>query len=184
MAFNDSLDFGPSIAKLEQIASPYHVLLSGYLRRSRTFELYEYLNARTNLDACLIPFELSGDDSAAVEQKLFELLELFKRQENFRSILVSDPFKRRVQKWTDEITSSASACGAVNILLKNNRIIGDNIDGLSFRDGVKKRHGIEFGDKQMVIFGCGGVGSAVAVQLANDLKRLVLSIWMRREPPH
>ncbi len=175
MAFNDSLDFLPSLEKLSKENAPFHVLLSGYLRMSRTFEMYAALSKSSGLECKLVPFELSERDASHVNEKLSALVSLLKQESNFRSIMVSDPFKQRVQAFADQVTERAVACGAVNVLLKRGGIVeGDNFDGEAFVTGACVQEGLIFDRKKMVFFGCGGVSSAVSSRLANVLKKIAL----------
>ncbi len=175
MAFNDSLDFLPSLEKLSKENAPFHVLLSGYLRMSRTFEMYAALSKSSGLECKLVPFELSERDSPHLEEKLSDLISLLKQECNFRSIMVSDPFKQKVQSFADQISERALACGAVNVLWKRGDIVkGDNFDGEAFVTGATEQEGITFDRKKMVFFGCGGVSSAVSSHLANVLKKIAL----------
>ncbi|MBS2004823.1 MAG: hypothetical protein JST44_25150 [Cyanobacteria bacterium SZAS LIN-5] len=179
MPFNDSLDFAPSLAKLRGESKPFHVILSGYLRSSRTFELYATLENLEGLPSRLLPFELVGsagiESDSVVRDCLTELFQSLREEENFGSIMVSDPFKRIVQSFVDEISLQAKRCGAVNVVLKRgNRLYGDNFDGQAFVSGAGQAHGLDFEGKKMLFFGCGGVSSAVATQLSGDLKRVGL----------
>jgi shikimate dehydrogenase len=175
MAFNDSLDFQPSLEKLSKEKAPFHVLLSGYLRMSRTFEMYAALSNSSSLDCKLVPFELSDRNSQNVEAKLSALISLLKQESNFRSIMVSDPFKQKVQSFLDRISERALACGAVNVLLKRGNIVeGDNFDGEAFFTSIVEQEGLTFDRKKMVFFGCGGVSSAVSSRLTSVLEKIAL----------
>jgi len=175
MAFNDSLDFSPSLTKLQGESSPFHVILSGYLRSSKTFELYETLERLEGLQSRLIPFELKDDNSDRLTQKLDELLQLLRVEQNFRSIMVSDPFKRSLHSLVERVAERACDCGAINVVLKEeSRIIGDNFDGHAFVAGATAQCGITFEKKKMVFFGCGGVTRAVSARLAGALTKVGL----------
>jgi shikimate 5-dehydrogenase len=189
MAFNDYLNFEPSFEKLSQEAAPFHVLLSGFLRKSKTFEMYDVLARDQNIQSRLIPFELPDDGSREVELKLLALIDLFRHESNFRSIMVSDPFKQRMQSLVDRVTERALACGAINVLLKrhidqaSSTVDGDNFDGEAFVTGVGAQEQIHFGGKKMVFFGCGGVTSAVSSRLAKVLTKIAL-VDLKPERPH
>ncbi|MBS1953601.1 MAG: hypothetical protein JST89_05435 [Cyanobacteria bacterium SZAS-4] len=175
MSFNDSLDFAPSLIKFQRESAPFHVILSGYLRSSKTFELYAMLEKLEGLTSRLIPFELRDDKSAGVKRTLDDLLQLLRAEQNFRSIMVSDPFKRALHHLVDEVTDRARDCGAINVVLKkHSRIIGDNFDGAAFFAGATERCGVEFERKKMVFLGCGGVTSAVSSRLVNVLQKVGL----------
>jgi shikimate dehydrogenase len=175
MAFNDSLDFEPSVAKLRGQSDLFHVILSGYLRSSKTFELYAALQRKQGLPSRLLPFELKGDQESQVSETLVQLFRFLKSEPKFQSIMVSDPFKRVVHDLVDEVSDAARDCGAINVVLKvNGRLIGDNFDGHAFVSGAMDQSDIDFRDRSMVFFGCGGVSSAVATELAPVLRRVGL----------
>ncbi len=175
MTFNDSLDFAPSLAKLQRQSAPFHVILSGYLRSSKTFELYAMLENLEGISSRLIPFELNDDKSDGVRFSLHDLLQLLRREHNFRSIMVSDPFKRSLHSSVDEVTDNARDCGAINVVVKRDQqIIGDNFDGAAFVAGATERCGVEFERKRMVFLGCGGVSRAVSYRLVNVLDKVGL----------
>lgn len=169
MPFNDLLDFAPTLTKLQGETRSFHLILSGYLRSSKTFELYATLERLEGLESRLLPFELKGD-SESIQETLSALFKHLRSDDNFRSIMVSDPFKRIVQPFVDEISDRAIDCGAVNVVIKEDgRIKGDNFDGKAFVTGVNAEYGIVFETKRVLFLGCGGVTSAIATELAGVL---------------
>lgn len=173
MGFNDGLDFSPSIEKLECESAPFNVILSSFLRLSRTFEMYDRLAKREAVQCRLIPFELPNDSLAPV--RLGELLGALRANENFLSIMVSDPYKQSIQEFVSQVLPRAAKCGAINVVLKSNDLnLGDNFDGDAFFDGVTKELEVDFHGKTMVFFGCGGVSSAVSMRLVGLLSRVYL----------
>lgn len=109
------------------------------------------------LDYVYLPFEVApeqlGDAVAAV------------RALNLRGINVTIPFKQTVIPFLDNISASALACGAVN-LIKNEkgRLVGYNTDGQGFQASLADE-GVT--DIQRPLFiGAGGAARSVAYELA------------------
>ena len=179
MSFNDTLDFTPTIESLKKLDHSFHILLSGYLRQSKTFQLYDAIFRMNGMDAAFLPFELSASSNSDIV--LAELIGLLRTSRHMGSIMVSDPFKQVVGSFVDEVTPQALNCGSVNMIYKEDqKIVGDNRDGEAFLLGVRSAHSFDFEDKRMLFFGCGGVSSAVAVALSKSLKTIGL-IDLHRE---
>jgi shikimate dehydrogenase len=174
MPFNDRIEFTKTAANLKSSKESFHVLLSDSLQQSRTFELYDHIFKAIGLDAELIPFELEGADPEA-KMELIELVSLFRKSKQFVSILVSAPFKQRMTGLVDQITQRAKICDAINMIYKQDEIVvGDNGDGEAFLMGAKTYGTIDFEKKRMLFFGCGGVTSAIAVALVQNLSGIGL----------
>jgi shikimate dehydrogenase len=179
MSFNDTLDFIPTIESLKKLDHSFHILLSGYLRQSKTFQLYDAIFKMNEKDAAFLPFELSASSNSDIV--LEELIGLLRTSRHMCSIMVSDPFKQAVGSHVDEVTPQALNCGSVNMIYKKDqKIVGDNRDGEAFLLGARAAHSFDFENKRMLFFGCGGVSSAVAVALSKSLKIIGL-IDLHRE---
>jgi shikimate 5-dehydrogenase len=175
MTYNDQLDFWPSVQFLEERHYPFHVLLSGYLRASRTFELYEEIFKKHQIKGELLPFELTTREPIKTDFELAQLMDVLRGIENFQSIMVSDPFKQVIDLYVDRLTEDARNCNSVNMIFKlDDAAVGDNLDGRAFLNGVTKEGDIDFTGKSMLFFGCGGVSSAISVRLCKTLKRIGL----------
>jgi shikimate dehydrogenase len=88
---------------------------------------------------------------------------------------VTVPYKIEVMKYLDEISPAASIIGAVNtIYIKNNRLIGDNTDGLGFVKALTDDEGITIAGKNVVILGAGGSARAIGYALLKEgVSRLI-----------
>lgn len=167
MNFNDTLEFTPAIGSIQKLDRSFHILLSAYLRESRTFELYDAIFNAIGRDAVLLPFELSTQDAVS---RLPELIGVLRSNTCFRSILVSDPYKQAFSRLVDEVTPQACRCGGINMIYKRGQTVtGDNRDGEAFLTGASSAHAFDFRNKRMLFFGCGGVSSAVAVTVSRNL---------------
>lgn len=91
----------------------------------------------------------------------------------FLGINVTVPYKQAAIQYLDKITPEAKLMGAVNtILVRNNKLIGYNTDGIGFVRSLGK---YSLKGKTMFLIGAGGAGHAVAVQSAlSGLKRIFI----------
>ena len=85
---------------------------------------------------------------------------------------VTIPHKQNVIPFMDELTSTANAIGAVNVIyLRDQKLIGDNTDAQGFLSDLKgflateiRRHG----DPRALVLGAGGSARAVVYALVQD----------------
>ncbi|AIJ04897.1 shikimate 5-dehydrogenase [Methanocaldococcus bathoardescens] len=81
---------------------------------------------------------------------------------------VTIPHKIEIMKYLDEIDKDAQLIGAVNtIKIEDGKAIGYNTDGIGARMALEEEIG-KVKDKNIVIYGAGGAGRAVAFELAKD----------------
>jgi len=83
-------------------------------------------------------------------------------------ILVTSPFKVQVARFAARVLSNATRVGAVNALRReaDSTWTADMFDGLGFLRGLQTK-GHKVMGKQVLLFGLGGAGSAIAVALAD-----------------
>jgi shikimate dehydrogenase len=91
---------------------------------------------------------------------------------------VTIPHKQNVIPFLDELTSTAQAIGAVNVIyMKDGKLIGDNTDASGFLSDLKKfitespsRSGRRAGvrEKSALVLGAGGSARSVVYALCND----------------
>lgn len=83
-----------------------------------------------------------------------------------RGLSVTMPHKHDVVAVVDGLTSSASALGAVNCIVRaphdDDLLLGDNTDGEGFLRGLSSDFGLSADDLRCVVLGAGGAGRAVA----------------------
>ena len=95
-------------------------------------------------------------------------MEAFLREENFRGINVTIPYKQTVIPCLDEISETARAIGAVNtVVQRNGKLIGDNTDAAGMILLLRKI-GAELSGKKVLILGTGGT-SRTAKYVAESL---------------
>lgn len=85
----------------------------------------------------------------------------FMKQQNFRAINVTIPYKKEVIPYLYKMDESAAAIGAVNTIVnRDGNLYGYNTDMPGFMYMVKK-HGVDMKGKKVVILGNGGASQAV-----------------------
>ncbi len=84
---------------------------------------------------------------------------------------VTIPHKQNVISLLDELTPTATAIGAVNVIyMRGNRLIGDNTDAAGFLSDLRqflKRERIRVKEKSVLILGAGGSARSVVYALLN-----------------
>jgi shikimate dehydrogenase len=87
---------------------------------------------------------------------------LYHREDEFRGLNVTIPYKEAIIKYLDEVESEAQKIGAVNTIkvTEDNRLIGYNTDVYGFQKSIEpllKSH-----HKKALILGTGGASKAIA----------------------
>jgi shikimate dehydrogenase len=103
-------------------------------------------------------------------QGLKDLLDRVRSGE-INGLNVTIPHKQNVIPFLDELTPTAKAIGAVNIIyLRGNKLMGDNTDAAGFLSDLKKFIGNgELGmGKSALVLGAGGSARSVVYALTND----------------
>ncbi|NIR48883.1 shikimate dehydrogenase [candidate division KSB1 bacterium] len=132
--------------------------LIGYpLGHSLSPMLHAYLLESFGLHGEYQTFEIKSTD-------LPQALDWFKRQ-GFTGFNVTIPHKQTILNFLDEIHEDAGISGAANtVLIRNEKLLGFNTDGLAFTL-VLKKHGVDLAHKTAVVLGAGGAACAVLHQL-------------------
>jgi shikimate dehydrogenase len=167
--------FSHSPEQLALLQVPTHLIVSGNLRLSRTFEIYRRAFAELKLPDVYIPHELPPIGGQPDMEGLRALLTVFRSSPMMKTLVISDPFKQAVVPMLSDTEPLARQIGAVNVVKKRgDRLVGDNLDGSAFVLGVQQELGYAFRRVSAAFFGCGGVSTAVATKLAPDMKRAAL----------
>ncbi|ACX72058.1 shikimate 5-dehydrogenase [Methanocaldococcus vulcanius M7] len=86
---------------------------------------------------------------------------------------ITIPHKIEVMKYLDEIDKDAKLIGAVNtVKIDNGKAIGYNTDGIGARRALEEEIG-EVKGKNIVVYGAGGAGRAVAFELAKNNRIII-----------
>ena len=97
------------------------------------------------------------------------------REMNVRGFNLTMPDKTKMFELADEVSPSAAMIGAVNtVVQENGKLYAYNTDGVGYMQAVKDA-GFDIIGKNMVLLGCGGAATAIAVQAALDgVKKLTI----------
>lgn len=127
-------------------------------------------------NAALKFFSLEGDYSLFPihpddKQGLKDLL-VCVRSGEITGLNVTIPHKQNVMELLDELTLTAKAIGAVNVIYRReDKLVGDNTDAPGFLADLKKfvnRETRKQGDRNALILGAGGSARAVIYALVHD----------------
>ncbi|QKQ23922.1 shikimate dehydrogenase [Candidatus Ruthia endofausta] len=82
---------------------------------------------------------------------------------------ITVPFKLDAFKFASELTLNAQTAGAVNtIKIKQDKIIGENTDGIGLINDLTRNLGIELKDKIVLILGAGGATQGILLPLLEQ----------------
>jgi shikimate dehydrogenase len=82
---------------------------------------------------------------------------------------VTIPYKERVIKYVDTLSTSAQLIGAVNtVIVRSGRLFGDNTDGRGFVRAFTSQTKKTPKDKRIVMFGAGGAAKAIGFEMARE----------------
>jgi len=175
--FEDAVQaaLGREIEQLSSFTGPTHIYLAGSHRFSDRFELYRRAFSALKLPDMFVPLELPPIGGAPDIDGLRSLMGLFRSTPALQTMVISGSFQRLIGAYLDRIETRAAEIGFVNIVRKRGEeVVGENIDGEAFALGVKNELGLSFARKSAVFFGCGGISTAVALQLAPQLQKVAL----------
>lgn len=114
-------------------------------------------------------FREAGDNAVFVPLKIEDIEAFFRRmvrpetreiELNFKGFAVTNPHKRNVIRFLDEIDETAAAIGAVNtIKIADGKLFGTNTDAAGFIEPLRKHFG-ELNGASIAIIGAGGAARA------------------------
>ena len=86
-----------------------------------------------------------------------------------KGLNVTVPHKEAAFELADEVGTEAERARAVNTLsfTVENRIRGDNTDGVGFCRDLDRNHGLDLGGKRVLILGAGGAARGILAALAD-----------------
>lgn len=97
--------------------------------------------------------------------------------QNLRGCVVTVPYKQLLAGRLDSVSDRSAALGSVNVIRReaDGRLVGDIVDGEGFLSAARQQ-GFNPQDKQALVIGTGGVGSAIAYSLCQaGIRHLVIS---------
>ncbi|MCW5655508.1 shikimate dehydrogenase [Hydrogenophaga sp.] len=109
---------------------------------------------------CVLPASVHSDD-------LRRVFDAARRIGNLRGWIVTVPHKPTIAAWLDELSPAARLAGVVNaVRFRDGKAFGDLFDGVGFTAGLAAR-GFGIDGCAVLLLGAGGVGSAMALALAQ-----------------
>lgn len=122
---------------------------------------------KLGLDYAYLAFEIDEED---LENTLLGLKAM-----KVRGCNVSMPYKTAVIPYLDHLSPAAKLIGAVNTIVNDQGVLTGHItDGTGLMSALKDAGEDPIG-KKMVIVGCGGAATAIAIQAAMDgVKELII----------
>ena len=99
------------------------------------------------------------------------------KQKEIKGVNVTLPYKKKILPLIDNMSDSAKDCEAVNtILLKKNKIYGDNTDGKGFVKSCEKNLKFNFEESKIFIVGAGGSSYGIISELIKkNTKEIFIS---------
>lgn len=136
-------------------ATRLYAIVGDPITQAGSPRLFNAAFRRRGVDAVLVPLHVAPADLA-------DLVRMFRCTRNFDGLIVTVPHKIAITGLIDEIGPMGRRIGAVNAILKSDdRLVGDNFDGIGFVRGLQgKGHGLA--GRRILIIGTGGAGRAVA----------------------
>jgi shikimate dehydrogenase len=99
-----------------------------------------------------------------------------------RGVNVTMPLKQEVLPYLDSVAEEARRIGAVNTVVREGaRLVGANTDGPGFLRFLERDAGFRSAGRRVLLLGAGGSARALAVALADEDSRLMISA-RRAEP--
>ena len=157
---------------MTQVISGYTKLIAhigwptGSFKASMIFNPYFQ---KERIDTLVVPMGCKGEDYPEFFKSLFQL-------QNITGALITMPHKVSTVDMLDEVSTSVQVCGACNAVRKeaDGRLVGDMFDGQGFVRGLARKGRPAKGASALIV-GSGGVGSAIAVAMAEaEVGRLAL----------
>jgi shikimate dehydrogenase len=123
--------------------------------------IYNPFFEKRKINAVVVPMGCKSEDFPAFLKLAFRLT-------NMHGALITMPHKVTTLGLVDEASVSARIAGACNAVRIDQRgvLLGDMFDGEGFVRGVLNKGRVVAGT-QVLIAGCGGVGSAIAASIAK-----------------
>ena len=98
------------------------------------------------------------------------------RKGDITGLNVTLPYKKDIMMHIDKISHTAKDIGAINtIFLKENKVYGENTDGIGFTRSLEKQTKFNFNNKSIYVLGAGGASYGIISEL---IKRNVKTIYV------
>ncbi|MFJ7884739.1 shikimate dehydrogenase family protein [Pseudomonas sp. NPDC096917] len=108
---------------------------------------------------------------------LDDFVQTLRGWQNMRGCVVTVPYKQMLASRLDSVSERSAALRSVNVIRRepDGRLVGDIVDGEGFLNAARQQ-GFNPKNKQALVIGTGGVGSAIAYSLCQaGVSHLVIS---------
>lgn len=133
--------------------------------------------ADNDVDAVIVPMDIRPERA----ESFFDVL---RAMENCAGCSITMPHKQAAFLASDEVSDRARRAKAVNIIRRSasGRLVGDMTDGMALVAALNG-HGIEVRDRNVLLIGAGGAGTAIAYELASEgaASLIILEIDLMRQ---
>ncbi|KXT78501.1 quinate/shikimate dehydrogenase [Streptococcus sp. DD13] len=137
-------------------------LIAYPIRHSLSPTMWNESFAKNKMDYAYLAFEVGNEELADAVQGIRAL--------KIQGSNVSMPNKQAILPLLDELSPAAKLVGAVNTVVNVNEtghLVGHITDGVGAMKALASE-GVEIKDQIVTITGCGGAGTAIAIQAALD----------------
>ncbi|MGT2845842.1 shikimate dehydrogenase [Streptococcus massiliensis] len=137
-------------------------LIATPIRHSLSPTMWNESFAKKGMDYAYLAFEVGNEDLADAVQGIRAL--------KIQGSNVSMPNKQAIIPLLDELSPAAKLVGAVNTVVNQNEsghLVGHVTDGTGAMRALQSE-GIDIKDRIVTLTGCGGAGTAIAIQAALD----------------
>lgn len=94
-----------------------------------------------------------------------------------KGLNVTVPFKLQALEFANELSERAKLAGAVNTLIKKDKIIvGENTDGVGLVKDIKKNHRFDLENKKILLIGAGGASRGVIAPLLENNPKVIFIV--------
>jgi len=123
--------------------------------------IYNPYFEKYKIDAVVVPMGCKAENYAAFLKLVFKL-------SNVHGALVTMPHKVTTIPLLDEVMTTARIAGSCNAIRLSSAgtLVGDMFDGEGFVRGILRK-GRALADAEVLVVGCGGVGSAIVASMAK-----------------
>ena len=147
----------------------FYAMLGHPVAQVRTPTVLNAYLQKNDIAAAMTTFDI-------LPKNVDRFFEMLRAWENCGGCAVTIPHKQAALNNVDDATDRARRIGAVNLIKRetNGRLVGDMTDGVGFLKALAG-HGWSVGNKNVVLIGAGGAGSAIAHAVAdNQANRLAI----------
>jgi len=150
-------------------ATRLYAIVGDPVAQVRSPSVYTERFASAGINAVMIPAQVQTEGFTATMQGLMAL-------GNLDGLLVTSPHKNAALALTQRVSARAQSVGAVNALRRerDGSWTGDMFDGVGFMSAALSLGPVH--GARALLFGCGGAGAAIAVELAAHGARSIALI--------